>query len=115
MPINRPFASELKTAIEQYRENPDSDPRVDGYYQKILAHLEALLARESELGDAFASGEAARLTSTAALLNLPDDALETVCTRLAGGKLDDVLPVIVELWLPLAREKLEIDSPRYRK
>ena len=115
MPINRPTADELETAIEQYRANPDNDPKVDGYYRKIIEHLDALLEREEELGKAFAKGEQARLVSTAELLSLPDASLQRLCERFAEGNLMKSLPIIIEIWLPLAKEKLKIDNPRYRE
>ncbi|KGD65008.1 hypothetical protein Y5S_01916 [Alcanivorax nanhaiticus] len=115
MPINRPTADELMSAIRKYRNKPDPDAKVDGYYQKIIAHLDALHEREALLGEAFARGERSRCISTAALLGLPENDLEEICRCFAEDDISDMLPLIIELWLPLAKEKLAIDSPRYRK
>lgn len=114
MPLNRPTADELKTAIAHYNASPDSDPKVDGYYRKIIAHLDALLEREAALGEGFRQEEQSRLAFAAELLALPETSLTSLCDRLAEGGLDGLLPAILELWLPLAKEKLAIDNPRYR-
>jgi len=113
MPINRPTAEELADAIKKYRSSPDADAKVDEYYQKIIAHLEILLEREALLGQAFERGERSRCISTAALMGLPDSDLQEICRCFAEDDVSDMLPLIIELWLPLAKEKLAIDNPRY--
>lgn len=115
MPINRPTTDELKAAIRQYRNKPDPDATVDRYYQKIIVHLDALIEREALLGEAFQRGERSRCISTAALLGLPENDFQEICRCFAEDDISDMMPLIIELWLPLAKEKLAIDSPRYRK
>lgn len=113
MPINRPTADELAAAIKRYRDVPERDLTIDGYYRKIIVHLEALIEREGLLASAFDKGERARCTSTAALLGLPENDVSEICRCFAEDDVSDVLPLLIELWLPLAKEKLAIDSPRY--
>lgn len=115
MPLNRPNAAELKDAIELYNARPDGDVKVDGYYRKIIQHLEALLERQALLGEAFTKGERSRCISTAYLLGLPENDLQEICRCFAEDDVEDMLPLLVELWLPLAKEKLAIDNPRYRE
>lgn len=114
MPLNRPNANDLRAAIEAYRNNPDSDAKADAYYQKIIARLEALLEREALMESTFERGEKARCTSTAALLGLPGRDLQEICRCFADDDVSDMLPLIIELLLPLAKEKLAIDNPRYQ-
>ncbi|MBB09606.1 MAG: hypothetical protein CL550_01450 [Alcanivorax sp.] len=113
MPLNRPHARELQQAIEHYRQRPDPDPRVDEYYGKVIAHLEALLEREKALAAAFAHQEKEAMEQLAAVLKSSDQTLSGLCRRLASGNVNEHLPAVLETLLAVAEAKLDIDSPRY--
>jgi hypothetical protein len=113
MPLNRPHARELQQAIEHYRQRPDPDPRVDEYYGKVIAHLEALLEREKALAVAFAHQEKVAMEQLAAVLKSSDQTLAGLCRRLASGNVNEHLPAVLETLLAVAEAKLDIDSPRY--
>lgn len=119
MPINRPFAHELQQAIDTYQYQPDADARVDRYSQRIIQHLQGVLAREEALGEAYQDEDSDSMKALLALFDSqqaikPDQATnDRLCAYLEQGSLDAQLPALLRTLLPLADAKLAIDSPRY--
>lgn len=112
MPLNRPDAETLRQALACHQDNPPADPQQARFLDRVAAHLDALLARESAQRDDFISQENAALDSLAGGHDAAT--LQAFCETLAGGIDSDALARHIDTLLPLAQAKLAIDNPRYR-
>ncbi len=113
MPLNRPTQFELLDAVESYLREPAQDPKADAFYRRVASNVLAIVVRELQLAESFATTERELLEQ---LLRQSADN-ENLNRQLSDKILNREIDFNSELTstlLKISEQKLEIDNPRYR-
>jgi hypothetical protein len=113
MPMNRPTATELLSALRHSLERDGADSSDSGYERRVAINVLKILERETALGGSFSSDEQQGLR---AHLGIDAGVMElnaALCDRIQAGREDPRWDELVALLKRITLGKLAIDNPAF--
>ncbi|MYA16858.1 MAG: protein kinase [Gammaproteobacteria bacterium] len=114
MPLSRPSSSELKQALEEFRDRVHSEAsRKQTYEKRVAANLTGILRRELESGATAEANERKRLAHLLGRDASLGELNRELCERIRKREILSADAAVLAHLRATVLDKLRIDNPKY--